>query len=104
MQRTSSCTWVKGIAETFAAQGLDVPRLFKAAGIEASRLENPDERFGADEVSRLWELAVAWSGDAALGLDPALTAKHVNFDVVGYAMLSSPNLRAGLDSRRATWR
>lgn len=98
MQRTSSCTWVKGIAEMFAAQGLDVPRLFKAAGIEASRLVNPDERFGADEVSRLWELAVAWSGDASLGLDPALTAKHVNFDVVGYAMLSSPDLRAGLES------
>jgi len=98
MQRTSSCTWTKGILEMFASQGVDVPRLVKAAGIDAARLENPVERFGADEVSRLWELAVAWSGNPVLGMDRALTSKHVNFDVVGYAMLSSPDLRAGLQS------
>lgn len=98
MHRSSSCTWVKGLAEMFASRGLDVPRLFDAAGIAAARLECPAERFGVDEVSRLWELAVAWSGDSALGLDRALTLKHVNFDVVGYAMLSSPDLRAGLEA------
>lgn len=98
MQRTSSCTWVKGLAEMFAGQGLDVPRLFQAAAIDATRLENPDERFVADEISLLWELAVASSANPALGLDRELTAKHVNFDVVGYAMLSSPNLRAGLQN------
>jgi len=98
MQRTSSCTWTKGILEMFASQGVDVPRLVEAAGVDPVRLENPAERFGADEVSRLWNLAVAWSGDPVLGLDRELTSKHVNFDVVGYAMLSSPDLRAGLES------
>lgn len=98
MQRSSSCTWVTGLAGMFAARGIDVPRLFIAAGIAAARLERPDERFSADEVSRLWELAVAWSGDAALGLERALTLAHVNFDVVGYAMLSSPDLRHGLQA------
>lgn len=98
MQRTSSCTWTKGILEMFAARGVDVPRLVKAAGVDPGRLENPAERFGADEISRLWDLAVAWSGDPVLGMDRELTARHVNFDVVGYAMLSSPHLRAGLES------
>lgn len=98
MQRSSSCTWVKGLAEMFAARGVDVPRLFAAAGLPAARLENPDERFSADDVSRLWELAVAWTGDAALGLDRAVTLRHVNFDVVGYAMLSSPDLRTALQA------
>lgn len=98
MQRSSSCNWVKGLAEMFASRGLDVPCLFAAAGIDAARLESPTERFGVDEVSRLWELAVAWSGDGALGLDRAITLKHVNFDVVGYAMLSSPDLRSGLQA------
>jgi AraC-like DNA-binding protein len=80
----------------FASRGLDVPGLFAAAGIPAARLENPGERFGVDEVSALWELAVARSGDATLGLDRELTLKYVNFDVVGYAMLSSPDLRSAL--------
>jgi AraC-like DNA-binding protein len=96
MQRTSSCTWVKGILEMFAAQGVDVPRLVEAAGVAPARLANAHERFGADEVSRLWALAVAESGDPALGLARALTARHVNMDVVGYAMLSCPSLREGL--------
>jgi AraC-like DNA-binding protein len=96
MQRTSSCSWVNGIAEMFASQGLDVARLFNAAGIEPQRLANPDERFDADAVSRLWQLAVAWSGNPTLGLDRELAARYVNFDVVGYAMLSSPDLRAAL--------
>jgi AraC-like DNA-binding protein len=98
MQRSSSCTWVRSLAEMFAARGLDVPRLFAAAGIAAGRLENPNERFGADELSLLWELAVAWSGDRELGLERATTRKHVNFDVIGYAMLSSADLRAGLQA------
>jgi AraC-like DNA-binding protein len=82
----------------FASQGIDVPPLVRLAGIDARRLEQPGERFGADEVSRLWALAVAGSGNATLGLDRALTARYVDFDVVAYAMLSSPDLHSGLES------
>jgi AraC-like DNA-binding protein len=96
--RTSSSTWVKGLAEMFAARGLDVPRLFRAAGVDPARLEDPSGRFGIDEVSRLWEVAVAWSGDAVLGMERETTLRFVNFDVVGYAMLSSPDLRSGLQA------
>jgi AraC-like DNA-binding protein len=98
MHRTSSATWVKGILAMFASQGIDVPPLVRLAGIEPRRLEQHGERFGADEVSRLWELAVGRSGNATLGLDRALTARYVDFDVVAYAMLSSPDLRCGLES------
>lgn len=97
-QRTSSCTWVKSVLGMFSARGVDVQRLLATADIGPHRLENPDERFAADEVSRLWELAVAWSGDTALGLDRELAARHINFDVLGYAMASSPDLRHGFAS------
>ncbi|MGZ5194416.1 MAG: AraC family transcriptional regulator [Ramlibacter sp.] len=82
----------------FASQDVDVPRLFEAAGLDIRLLEKPDARFTADEVTKLWDLAVVWSGQPALGLDRELSSRYVNFDVVGYAMLSSPNLRAGLES------
>ncbi|MBV8273258.1 MAG: AraC family transcriptional regulator [Cupriavidus sp.] len=81
----------------FASQGLDVPRLLAEVGIEKALLDAPDARFDTDQVTRLWELAVAWSGNPTLGLDRRLAAAYVNFDVVGYAMLSSPDLRTGLD-------
>lgn len=98
MKRTSSASWVKGIAAMFASQGLDLARLFAAAGIDIGQLQKPDARFDAEEISRLWELAVAWSGNPALGMDRELTSRHVNFDVVGYVMLASPTLKAGLKS------
>lgn len=96
MERTSSCTWVRGLTEMFASQGLDVLLLLRAAAIDPRRLEQLDSRFSADEVTRVWEAAVAASGESALGLDRELAAKHVNFDVVGYAMLSSADLRSAL--------
>lgn len=82
----------------FASQGLDVPRLFAAAGIDMALLQQADARFDAEDISRLWELAVAWSGNAALGMDRELTSRHVNFDLVAYVMLASPTLKAGLES------
>ena len=98
IERTSSAAWVKGVAAMFASQGLDVPRLFNAVGIDMGLLDKPDARFHADKVTELWELAVARSGNAALGLDRELASRHVDFDVVGYAMLSSPDLHTGLEN------
>lgn len=80
----------------FASQGLDVPRLFDAAGIALSRTHEPSARFSADEVTRLWELAVQASRNPLLGVDLELASRFVNFDLVGYATLSSPDLRAAV--------
>ncbi|MBX3660658.1 MAG: AraC family transcriptional regulator [Ramlibacter sp.] len=82
----------------FASQGLDVPRLFRAVQLDIRLLDDPDARLGAEKVSELWEIAVAWSGNPTLGLSRELTARHVNFDVVGYAMLACPHLEAALDN------
>jgi AraC-like DNA-binding protein len=82
----------------FASQGLDVPRLFATAGIDMALLQQPEARFDAEDISRLWRLAVAWSGQPALGMDRELATRHVNYDMVAYVMLASPTLRCGLQS------
>jgi AraC-like DNA-binding protein len=97
VERNSSSAWVRGLADMFASQGIDVPRLFAAANLPVARLQDANGRFSADEVSRLWEIAVAWSGNPVLGIDAELAARHINFDAVGYATLSSENLRAALE-------
>lgn len=93
--RTSSAAWLKGVADMFAAEGLDVPALFSDAGLDFCALQDPNARFSADTISHLWELAVARSGQPNLGLNRALAASYGNLDVVGYAMLSSANLLEG---------
>lgn len=95
-ERTSSATWLKGVADMFAAQGLDVPALFAGARLDMAKLNDPQARFSADDMSVLWEHAVAQSGNPHLGLSRDLAARYGNFDLVGYAMVSSPTLLAGL--------
>jgi len=97
MERSSSANWVRALLELFRSQGLETAALCRAAGVEPQRLQQHDGRFSCDEVSRLWEAAIAASGNEALGIDRELAARYVNFDLVGYAMLSSADLRCGLE-------
>lgn len=98
-ERGSSSTWVGGLAEMFAAHRLDTAALFRAVGLARPGSDTPPGvRFGADALSRLWELAVAASGDAALGMHRSLPERHVNFELPGQFVLASPDLRSGLRS------
>ncbi len=94
--RTSSAAWVKGVVEMFSAEGLDAASLFEAAGLDIASLDDPAARFRIDDISALWDLAVARSGKQTLGLSRDLAASHGNLDVVAHAMLTCQTLLQGL--------
>jgi hypothetical protein len=94
---TTSAVWVKGIAEMLAAEGLDVPGLFAAAGIDPAALEAPAARVQTEKISRLWELAAERAGNPAIGVAQPDVARPASFDVVGYAMMSCADLRSAFD-------
>jgi AraC-like DNA-binding protein len=91
-QTTVAAFWVKGIADTFEAAGLDSHALFEEAGLELAALSDVDARFPTERISLLWQLAETHSVNPAIGLANSNVAKPGNFDVVAYAMMSSPNL------------
>src|SRR6516162_5641021 len=97
-QHSSAAFWVKGIAETLKAGGLDVTALLDEAGLDAAALSDPDARFPTERVSLLWRLAVARSGNPAIGLLTSSVVRPASFDVVAYTMMSSPNLLGILKS------
>lgn len=94
--RTSSSAWVRGVVEMFEAEGIDRAALFRDAGLNIDVLADPCGRFSIDDVSALWELAVARSGKATLGLSKELAARYGKLGVVGYAMLACPTLLSAL--------
>jgi len=94
--RTSSSGWVRGVVEMFAAEGVDVDALFRDAGLDIAPLNDPAGRFSIDDVSVLWEMAVARSGKATLGLSKELAETYGKLGVVGYAMMASPDLLSAL--------
>jgi AraC-like DNA-binding protein len=95
-KRTTSAVWVKGIADMFAAEGLDARALLVAAEIDPASLE-VDARLPTDKISRLWELAVERSGNPAIGLAQHDVVRPASFDVVGYTMMSCANLRGAFE-------
>lgn len=95
--RTSSSAWVRGVAEMFAAEGVDVEALFRNAGLDIALLHEPEGRFSIDDVSRLWEMAVACSGQPTLGLSRDLAGRFGNLGLVRYAMMSCPTLLAAFE-------
>jgi len=78
-------------------EGQDVRRLLQDAEIDPSVLDDPDGRVPSDKVSLLWSKAVESSGNSAIGLAAAKEAEPGGFDVVGYAMMSAPDLRGVLE-------
>ncbi len=94
---SSAAFWVKGMVEAFKQEGLDVVALFREAGLDLAALDNPDSRFPIERLSLLWRLAVTRSGNPTVGLAAARIPKPALFGVVGYAMMSSPDLRGLLE-------
>src|SRR6201999_4273815 len=97
MSKRTAAVWVKGIAEVFAAEGLDVASLFAAAGIDPCALEGPSARLSTEKISHLWELAVERSRNPALSLAQHEVVRPANFDVVGYTMMSCADLRSAFE-------
>lgn len=89
--------WVKGLVGVFQQEGLDVVALLREASLDSVALDNPDSRFPIETVERLWRLAVTRSGNPAIGLAEARVPRPALFDIVGYAMMSSPDLRGLLE-------
>ena len=89
---TTAATWVRGVVDAFAAEGLDVGSLLAEAGIDPASLRAPAGRVPTEQISRLWELAAKHSGNEAIGLLQHQVARPASFDVVGYTMMSCANL------------
>ena len=94
--RTSSSAWVRGVVDMFRAEGIDVQALFRDARLDIAVLLDPAGRFSIDDVSALWEMAVARSGKATLGLSRELALTYGMLGVVGHAMMACPALLAAL--------
>jgi AraC-like DNA-binding protein len=94
---TTSAVWVRGIVEMLGAEGLDAGALLAEAGIDRPTIEVSDGRLATEKISRLWELAVARSGDPSIGLAQHDVVRPAIFGVVGYTMMSCADLHGAFE-------
>ena len=84
------------IAQTLKSQGCDPAPLLSEAGINAEDSCNANARIPTTKVMKLWQLAIAASGDPAFGL---IVARHFQPAVLhglGFAWLASDTLHDAL--------
>ncbi|MFN7940180.1 MAG: AraC family transcriptional regulator [Thermoanaerobaculia bacterium] len=85
---------VQPLVAGLEALGHAAASIVSAAGIDPSRLADPDSRVPQRAVSAFWRHALTATGDDFLGLHLGEAAPLESFEVHGYAILSSPTLRA----------
>lgn len=94
-ERTTSSNWALGIVQALEMGGVDCRAIFPELGLDYAALSDPDARFPQDGMTRLWQRAVALSGNPAIGLNMAKVVRPASFHVVGYALMSSRTLKEG---------
>ncbi|WP_307333217.1 AraC family transcriptional regulator [Pseudomonas lini] len=85
------------LVNTLAAEGLDVINLSREAGLDLTILGQQQAFYERSVIYRLWELAAQASGDANIGLKAYGQVHPGNFQIVGYTMMSSLNLKRALE-------
>lgn len=88
---------MKGALALFASQGLNVAELCHAAGINLKNFDDPTYRCPTENVSALWEVAIARSKNQDLALVATHLVQPANFESVGYVMMSCASIREALD-------
>ena len=88
---------MRGVLDIFASQGLNVAELCEVAGINLKNLEDPAYRCPTENVSALWEVAIARSKNQDLALMATHLVQPANFEAVGYVMMSCSSIRVALD-------
>jgi AraC-like DNA-binding protein len=85
------------LVNTLSAEGLDVASLCREAGLDLNLANTPGALCERRVIYRLWQLAAQASGDPDIGLKAYGHFHPGSFQIVGYAMMSSLNLKCALE-------
>ncbi|MGJ7506318.1 AraC family transcriptional regulator [Variovorax sp. GT1P44] len=96
-RNTTAGAWVRAVGDFLRAQGIDLHLLCRSAGLPEETLDGAAESMATESMSRVWEEAVRVSANPGISLSPNSAVRPVNLDVVGYAMMASPHLLAGIE-------
>lgn len=90
---TTLASWTRALRKQLDALGLDSAALCRQAGLDPALMDDPNARYPLSATTRLWHLAVAASGDPALGLRVSAFVGPTTFHALGYALIASASLR-----------
>ncbi len=93
---TTSATTLRLFVEALRALGADWRAILRRSGIEPAELTDPDARIAQDRFERVWISARDATGDPCIGLHAGERIHAHAVNLLGYLLLSSATLGAGL--------
>lgn len=84
------------VLEILAERGIDPLRALAGTQLDPDRLGSPDTRIAARQAARLVRNAMDLTGDDGLGLEYGLRTRPTAHGPLGFAVMSSANLREAL--------
>jgi AraC-like DNA-binding protein len=93
----SDIGWCKAMRDVFSQHGLNADALFAEAGIATGAADVSDLGSLTDAFSRAWELAVAKTGNPAIGLTLPMHPL-MSLGVLSHVVLAASDLRGALRS------
>jgi AraC-like DNA-binding protein len=96
--RGSVLGWVVPLLAAYVKEhGYDADSILQLTGIRGRDLKDPDVRVPEDASREAWRLAMAMTGDEAIGLHVAQWLPRGALDLIEYAFRTSATLGDGLD-------
>jgi AraC-like DNA-binding protein len=96
MRGSSISSWALLVAKALEADEHDSEAVFRRAGLDPTKLRDPDARFPVEGMCRLWRLAVQVTGDPYFGLNAAGFWHPTTMNALGYSWMASDSLRDAL--------
>ena len=97
MGPSSLSSWVQLIARTLRARGINAEEVFRQAKLPPVQSRDPNARYPAGSLQRLWGLAAEATGDPCFGLEVGRAWHPTSFHALGYAALASASLCQALE-------
>lgn len=98
-----STSFVRDVLHYAASQGLEIPDLCRAIGLAPEALQDPDSFVSPAMAEQAWRVCLNRTGDPDLGLH---SGEHIHpsmLGVLGFAMLSCPDLGSAFDRLARYW-
>lgn len=91
-----SLTYVQRLLAGAARQGVSLPALFVASGIEVERFNDPNARFSGAELIRLIQVLMQQTHDEFIGLATDVRSKPGTFSMMAHAVINCANLEKAI--------
>lgn len=96
MYQTTLSSWALLLAKAIDHRGIDSGFVFEKAGLDPSRLSDPNFRYASSGMKKLWTIAAEITGDACIGLKAASYWHPTTLHALGYSWMASASLHEAL--------